>query len=200
MFLFGASGHAKVVIEIAESLNLTIEGLFDDNKSIKSLLNYTVSHSGLINSYLSKEFLISIGNNRIRKEICNKFKFNFIKSLIHPRACLSSRSIIDYGTVIMGNSIINSGSRIGKHVIINTSASIDHDCIISDFVHISPNATLTGGISVGEGTHIGAGATIIPNLKIGSWSTIGAGAVVIRDVPDNAVVVGNPGRVIKYNK
>ena len=50
---------------------------------------------------------------------------------------------------------------------------------------------------MGEGTHIGAGATIIPNLKIGKWATIGAGAVVIKDVPDYAVVVGNPGRIIK---
>ena len=83
--------------------------------------------------------------------------------------------------------------------IINTSCSIDHDCTLEDYVHVSPNATLCGTILVGEGTHIGAGATIIPNISIGKWVTIGAGAVIIENVPDHAVVVGNPGRIIKYN-
>jgi acetyltransferase-like isoleucine patch superfamily enzyme len=55
-------------------------------------------------------------------------------------------------------------------------------------------------VIVGEGTHIGAGATVIPNIKIGKWCTIGAGSVILKDVPDYAVIYGNPGKVIKYNK
>ena len=50
----------------------------------------------------------------------------------------------------------------------------------------------------GEGTLIGAGATVTPGINIGSWALVGAGAVIIEDVPDYAVVVGNPGRIIKY--
>lgn len=82
----------------------------------------------------------------------------------------------------------------------NTNASIDHDCHINDFVHISPNATVSGGVTVDEGTHIGAGATIIPSIKIGKWAKIGAGSIIIRDVPNYATVVGNPGRVINGGK
>ncbi len=96
--------------------------------------------------------------------------------------------------------MINVDTKIGKHCIINTAASIDHECVLEDFVHISPNATLSGGVYVGEGTHIGSGAVIVPNIKIGKWATIGAGAVIIRDVPDYATVVGNPGRIIKTDK
>lgn len=199
MILFGASGHAKVIIEIAESIGVKVDRLFDDNDTIKTLLNYQVYHSSLISNFLKEQFIITIGNNRIRKEISSRYCFKYSKALVHPKSCLSKRSIIDEGSVIMGNSIINCDTRIGKHVIVNTSSSIDHDCIISDFVHISPNATLSGGIEVGEGVHIGAAASIIPNIKIGSWSVIGAGSVIIRDVPDNAVVVGNPGRIVKYN-
>ena len=66
-----------------------------------------------------------------------------------------------------------------------------------DFVHIAPNSTLCGGIRVGEGTLIGSGATIIPNISIGKWAVVGAGSVVVSDIPDYAVVVGNPGKVIK---
>jgi acetyltransferase EpsM len=54
-------------------------------------------------------------------------------------------------------------------------------------------------VQVGEGTHIGIGACVVQGIKVGKWATIGAGAVIIKDVPDYAVVVGNPGRIIKYN-
>ena len=55
-------------------------------------------------------------------------------------------------------------------------------------------------VEVGTGSHIGAGAVVIPEIKIGKWCIIGAGTVVIKDVPDYAVVVGNPGKVIRINK
>lgn len=97
----------------------------------------------------------------------------------------------------MGGVVINADTAVGKHCIINTSASADHDCIIEDFVHISPHAALCGGVTVGEGAHIGTGAIIIPGKKIGAHSIIGAGAVVLRDIPPNVVAVGNPARVIK---
>ena len=81
--------------------------------------------------------------------------------------------------------------------IINTKASIDHDCIIEDFVHISPGAILCGNVQVGELSWIGAGSVIIQGIKIGKNVIIGAGTVVIHDVPDNVTIVGNPGKIIK---
>ena len=62
-------------------------------------------------------------------------------------------------------------------------------------MHISPRATLTGTVSIGNGTHVGAGATIIPNIKIGEWSIIGAGATVIHNIPSNCTAVGTPAKV-----
>jgi sugar O-acyltransferase (sialic acid O-acetyltransferase NeuD family) len=100
----------------------------------------------------------------------------------------------------MAGVSINSGVNVGKHSIINTNSCIDHDCVLNDFVHVSPNAALAGSVTVGEGTHIGISACVIQGIKIGTWATIGAGAVVVDDVPDYAVVVGNPARIIKYNQ
>jgi len=199
MYLYGAKGHARVIIEILEQCNVKIDGLIDDNPSIHTLLAYPVQHPPLNKIPADAVMIISIGDNLQRKQISEKYSFSYGKA-IHPSSVISTRVIIGDGTVIMGNAIINTGTEIGRHAIINTSASVDHDCRIGDFVHISPNATLCGGVSVGEGTQVGAAAVIIPNISIGKWVTIGAGAVVICDVPDYSVVVGNPGRIIKTGK
>jgi sugar O-acyltransferase (sialic acid O-acetyltransferase NeuD family) len=97
----------------------------------------------------------------------------------------------------MQGAVIQSCVSIGKHCIINTTASVDHDCLLEDYVHISPNATLCGAVSVGEGSQVGAGAVVIPGIKIGKWSLVAAGAVVMKNVPDNVLVLGNPARVVK---
>ncbi len=201
MYLYGASGHAKVIVEILELLNIPVHGLFDDNPDIKELVGYPVL--GPLKDYQvipDSPFLISIGNNAIRKKVSAQYPLKFTDALVHPRSTISPRASIGNGSVVMGHAIINANTHIGQHAIINTSASIDHDCHIGDIAHISPNATLAGGVTIGEGTHVGSGAIIIPGIKVGRWAIIGAGSVINHDVPDFAVVVGNPGRVIRKNQ
>lgn len=196
MYLFGASGHGKVVAEIAEDNNIIIYGFIDYDTSKTEIIGYKVLHN-IPNEII--KINISIGNNTIRKEIVKK-NDNFIyNTLLHPKTSISKRAEIGEGTVVMAGSTINSCVKIGKHCIINTNSSIDHDCTIHDFVHISPNVALAGNVEVDEGTHIGIGASVIQGVKIGSWCIIGAGAVIIKDIPDGATVVGNPGKIIKIN-
>lgn len=196
MILIGASGHAKVILDILEKSDQEVKGLVDANPDITALQRYPVFYDQEFQFSKEDDYLISIGSNIIRKKIANSHLLKYDWA-IHPSVILGDDVTIGQGTVIMGNAIINSSTSIGNHCIINTSASIDHDNFLNDFVHVSPNATLCGAVTVGEGTHIGAGATIIPNIAIGKWATIGAGAVIIEDVPDGAIVVGNPGRIIK---
>lgn len=198
MILFGASGHAKVIIDSLEKSGQKVDCLVDADATITKLQGYEVIFEGDFKAKEGDEFIVSIGHNHIRKKVAEGLNSTFGWA-IHPTAVLADDVSIGQGTVLMAGAIVNSSTEIGRHGIINTGATIDHDCILADYVHVSPNATLCGGIKVGEGTHIGAGATIIPNLKIGQWATIGAGTVVIEDVPDGATVVGNPGKVIKKN-
>lgn len=197
--LFGASGHGKVVKDVATSKGIEVEAFIDDNPKSKFIHDVVVVSAQEIGKYKELKFLISIGDNSIRKIISKKLKSTYIK-LIDNSAIVSPTAKVSEGTVIMSGARINADTKLGKHSIINTNAVIEHDCIIKNFVHISPNATVTGGVIIGEGTHVGAAAVIIPNVKIGKWVTIGAGAVITKDIPDYAVVVGVPGRIIKYNK
>jgi sugar O-acyltransferase (sialic acid O-acetyltransferase NeuD family) len=199
IYLFGASGHCKVVVDVLQSNGEAIAGIIDDNPKIEILSGIPVMTSNVFDAGAAQQFLVSIGNNTIRKKIVQRLAGSF-HSAIHKAAVISEFATIGKGTVVMAGAIVNSGAAIGSHCIINSGAVIEHDCQLGDFVHVSPNASLAGDVMVGEGTHIGIGATVIQGIKIGKWATIGAGAVLIRDVPDYAVVVGNPGIIIKYNK
>jgi acetyltransferase EpsM len=199
MYLFGGSGHCKVIIDIIQKSNLdAIEGVIDDNPIKLEIGSIPIIKTPINDFFKDKSLIISIGNNEIRKKIANNISANYLTA-IHPKSIVANNVSIDFGTVVMAGAIINSDVSIGKHVIVNSGAVLEHDCVLSDFVHISPNASLAGNILVGEGTHIGIGASIIQGIKIGKWVTIGAGAVILNDVPDFAVIVGNPGKIIKYN-
>jgi len=193
MYLFGASGHGKVIIENLLSQGLSVDGIFDDNFTKKELLGYEVFHaSEITEDIMISEFVISIGDNEIRSKIAERLKGKY-GNAIHNTAIISETLKMGVGNAIMAGAIINADTSIGNHIIINTSASIDHDCQLDNFIHIAPNATLCGGVKVGEKTLIGAGAVVLPNITIGTQCTIGAGAVVAKDVPDGATM-------IKYNE
>lgn len=196
MYLFGASGHAKVIIDILKASNIVVDGLIDDNPAVNELLGYPVLHS-----YTNvSPVIVSVGVNTVRKKIVKRLNVEFGKA-IHPLSIVSDTVTIGEGTVIMQGAIVQSDAKIGNHCIINTGASVDHECIINDFVHISPHATLCGNVFVGEGTWIGAGSTVLPGIKIGKWSVIGAGSVVAKDIPDNVLAVGNRCKIVKeYNQ
>lgn len=200
VYLIGASGHAKVIIEILENNGIAIGGLQDSNPTTTNLLDYNV-YQEFPDCFrvFDDEVIIAMGNNSVRKKMAVSLEYKYV-SAIHSTANISKRAEIQIGTVVMAGVTINSDVIIGKHAIINTNASIDHDCALEDYVHISPNVALAGNVMVGEGSHIGIGASIIQGVKIGQWCTIGAGAVIIEDIPDGATVVGNPGRVIKIKK
>ena len=193
MYLYGASGHAKVIADILQSQGKQLTGMIDDNPAIDELLGYAVIH-GMENP---SPVIVSIGDNRTRREVVEKLQDVEFETAVHTSAVVSPQTTIGEGTVVMQGAIIQSSVVAGKHCIINTGASVDHDCKMGDYVHISPHATLCGNVTVGEGTWIGAGAVVIPGIKIGKWSVVGAGSVVIEDIADNVLVVGNPARIIK---
>jgi acetyltransferase EpsM len=181
--LYGASGHAKVIADIADASDLEIDSIFDDNQEITTFLGIHVKTKFISEELLALPLIISIGNNKIRHNLYKKFKLNLALPLIHPSAVVSKQAKIGKGTVVMPNAVINADTSIGENCIINTGAVIEHDCVIENAVHISPNAALAGHVNVGQGTHVG----------------IGAGAVVTKSLPNNCTALGIPARPIKFH-
>lgn len=184
---------------MAAALRVQLLGYFDDNTALLTEEPVPV-RPGLallrngVFQVPRQPIVITIGNNTIRARIAEQLPTARFQTLAHPSCLISPSCIIDDGTVVFHRAVLQAGTRVGKHVIINTAASVDHDNVIHDFAHISPNATLCGNVSVGIGSQVGAGAVVLPGIKIGDWVTVGAGAVVTKNVPDGTTVVGNPAR------
>lgn len=193
VYLYGASGHAKVVMDIARKAYYDVPCLIDDNLAVNELAGLPVLHSakGL------SPIIVTIGDCQIRRRIVEKLGEREYLTVVHPSAVKADSVTLGFGTVVMADAILNPFASVGNHCIINTGASIDHDCIIHDFVHIAPHCTLCGEVEIGEGTWVGAGTTIIQGVHVGKDCFIGAGAVVVKDIPDGCLCYGNPARVVK---
>ena len=193
VYLYGASGHAKVVMDIAKRAYLEVACLIDDNSEVNELAGLPVVHS----AEGCSPIIVTIGNCQIRRKVVEKLGKREYMTVVHPSAIRAESVKIGYGTVVMAGAILNPDVTVGNHCIVNSGASIDHDCVIHDFVHVAPHCTLCGEIEVGEGTWIGAGTTVIQCVKIGKNCFIGAGSVVVKDIPDGCLAYGNPCRIIK---
>jgi acetyltransferase EpsM len=193
--IFGAGGHGCVVFDQLTSLGLSEIFFCDDN--VETCLGYKVYKTFEIDFTKIEGAIVAIGDNNVRQKIVEQFNLNYINA-ISKHSIISSMNVsIGCGVVVMPGAIININAKVGDHAIINSGSIVEHDCILEDFVHVSPGAILCGGVLIGKGTHIGAGAKIIPNIKIGQYCKIGAGAVITKDIPDNSLVIGMPGRVVK---
>ena len=203
VILIGYSGHGYVVADIAIENNYKLLGYAE--KSIVQNNPFDLEFLGnenesiFLENHVNKgDFLLGIGNNHLREKIFKDLinKGCHILTLKSLSASVSNSAIIDTGTFINRNVSINAFSQIGKNVILNTACIIEHECFISDSVHIAPGAVLAGNVSIGERTFVGANSVIKQGVKIGRDVVIGAGSVIIENIPDGAKVVGNPGHLL----
>lgn len=195
LVIIGASGHGKVIADIALRNGYEIVGFLDDNDALEEIVGFPVlgGVSEIPRYQMECEFIIAIGSNQIREMIAKQYAVKWA-ILIHPTAVIGMDVQIEVGTVVMANAVINPSARIGKHCIINTGAVIEHDNFLQDYVHVSPNATLAGTVHVGERVHVGVGVCVKNNTSIAADVTIGAGAAVVKDITEAGVYVGVPTR------
>jgi sugar O-acyltransferase (sialic acid O-acetyltransferase NeuD family) len=200
IFVFGAGGHAKVVIDAIEREGLrVIAWVCDDavEKHGKQVMRYEIVRGRddlLVRTAGSGAGVVAIGDNGDRMKIASWLVEHGCRlaAVVHPAAAVGRDVEIGEGTVVMAGCVINSGARVGRNVIVNTGATIDHDCEVADGVHIGPGSHLCGHVVVGLATLIGAGSTIVPSVRVGAFALIGAGSTVLVDVPDRTRAAGSP--------
>lgn len=194
LVIVGASGHGKVVADIAMKCGYTDIRFLDDDANIRNCGRYSVVGNSNRIKEISGDVIVAIGNPGVRKKIQSSIEEERLAVLIHPDAVLAEDVLIGKGTVIMAGVVINPCSVIGRGCIINTCASVDHDCKLEDYVHVAVGAHIAGHVEIGKGTWIGAGATVSNDVRICDGCMIGAGAVVVENISEAEIYTGIPAR------
>ncbi len=151
--------------------------------------------------------ICSIGDNKTRGRISTTLSgmgFQLVNA-IHPTAMISPDVRMGVGCIVAAGVILYVDPVIGNHVYFDAGALVSHDCIIGDNCLISAGAIIGARIDVGRNVLVGLGASVMTpkwgqdsRLRVGDNAIVGMGAVVMEDVPENAVVVGVPAKVIRY--
>ncbi|MBI1390467.1 MAG: serine acetyltransferase [bacterium] len=205
IFVYGAGGHGKVVLDILLAGGANVAAVLDDNaaREGESIWGVPVLHAHAAAESLPAQGVtsgvIAIGDNHARVRVAAQLRlqgFNLIAA-IHPRANVAPSAVVGEGTVVMAGAVINPDAVIGPNCIINSNATVEHDNRLGEGVHLSPGVQLGGCVTIDAMTHIGLGASVLPGLHIGANVVIGAGAVVLTDIPDNVTAVGVPAKFIK---
>lgn len=198
LVIIGAGGHGRVVADIAQKLNSYDEIVFlDDNLTAESMGLPIVGKVIDAEKYLHiADIFVAIGNCNARETLVERLLAMgaTIPTLIHPNAVIGARVEIGAGTVVMAGAVVNPCVQLGKGVIVNTCASVDHDCVLKDYVHVAIGAHLAGAVFVGERTWIGAGTTVSNNVSICADCMIGAGAVAVKDIAESGTYIGVPAK------
>lgn len=197
MFIFGASGHAKVVHDLARAAGVAVDGFIDSEVGAPEFAGLPVIAEVEALNRTPGELVVAVGNPVTRMSVTRRFAERGwrLATLVHPRAVVAPGVQLGDGTVVMAGAVIQPGARVGQGAIVNTNSSIDHDGELGDFTQVCPGASLGGAVRIGEGTWIGVNACVIQGLTVGAWTMVGAGAAVVDDLPDEVVAYGVPAQV-----
>lgn len=203
ILVVGGSGQfANVVCEAALLSGLSVVGFttIEPNSAGNKLhyprLDYTVAEQAACEGIRFVPAAGSNANRRAGAKLVAQWGGE-LQSVVHPAAVVSPSAVIGSGSILLAGSIVGTSADLGQSVVVNHGASIDHDCIVSDFVNLSPGARLGGSVNVSTGVSIGLNATVLQGLFLSENSVVGAGAVVTRSVHAGVTVAGVPARLLK---
>lgn len=118
-------------------------------------------------------------------------------TIVDPQAAVAENSSIGRGTVILPCASVSTHSVVGAHCSLRFGTRVGNDVIVGDFVFMGSNSIVCSSSRIESGAHIAPGAAVGNDVRVGRFAVVGLGAVVTKDVPDYAVVVGNPARMLR---
>jgi len=207
LFVWGASGHARFVLNILKFYDdIEVVGIIDDVSPERAgeIFDGIKIWGGreslpLFKSQGVNYCIFGFGNCSARLKLSDLLLIEGFElfSAIHPDATIASNVSIGAGTVVGPGVVIDAGCEIHANCILNNSCCISHGSIIGSGTHICPGVTIGGDVTIGSGSWIGIGSTVIQKIAIGSGSYIGAGAVVTKDIQSNVLAHGIPAKIIR---
>lgn len=203
IYIVGAGGLGREVLSYAEQLAASDDGpevlgfLDDDGGALAGFeLGVNVVAPTYAEEYLAQSVVIALGDPGLRRSlrIAVEAAGGTLHSVIHPQAWVAADAQLEPGCIVAPHAFVGTGARVASNVVINTMVSIGHDSQIGADSVLSPHVGISGHCQVGDRVLCGTHAAIVPGCEVGEGARLAAGAVVTRNVPDNALAVGNPAK------
>lgn len=198
--IMGAGDFAREVYEYHKFLKIPVYGFYDEvteSSSLRDLPIYkNLNQIPEINKCL---FVAGTGNPIVNKKFSNlieKNNLNFSKPIICD-SYIGENVLIGDGSVVCPKSVLTCDIDIGKFCVINISTTIGHDCILEDFVVLSPNCSLSGHTKIHSETLLGTSVVTIPKRNICNNVVVGASSCVVKDILEPGTYIGSPAKRIK---
>jgi UDP-3-O-[3-hydroxymyristoyl] glucosamine N-acyltransferase len=196
---------SPIVVDFEESLaraGIPVAAAVRNHPGTVRLLDQTrlIERSGLTADMLALPFLAPFFTPANRQKVVQEASlagFTLGFSLIDPSVPALRSLVHGQGLYVNAGCTLGAASQFGEFVFLNRGASVGHHAQFGRFVSIGPGAVIAGSVLIGHGTVIGAGAVVMPEVTIGSNSVVGAGTVVTKAIPDNCLVLGVPGKVVR---
>lgn len=194
LIIIGASGHGKVVADIALLNGYEDIVFLDDDPGKKECLGFPVIGDVSLLESIEGEVFVGIGDNRIREAYMKAHPEREYPVFVHPRAVVARDVKLGRGTVVMAGAVINPGADIGEGSVVNTGSSVDHDSIVGDYSFVAPGARICGCVNIGDRVWAGAGSVVINCVSVCDDCMIGAGSTVLHDIKEPGTYFGTPAR------
>ena len=206
IFIFGASDHARVVIDIVElEGRYRIAGLFDSFKpqGTRVMGYYVLGNEDDFARHALRcgltRGIIGIGDNATRQRIAYDLKervpeLEFVTA-VHPSSSMSRSVTLGPGAIVMARCYVGLNTWVGEGAVIATNSIFEHDGVMGEYSTLGAGSTTGGHVTLGEAAAVCLGVTIIHGIQVGARTVVGAGATVLDDLPANAVAYGSPARV-----
>lgn len=208
--IIGAGKQGQIFASYFKEAGINLIGFIDDNPSLQGT---NVIGLPVLGTYLDlfksdfkekiRDIYCPIGNNAVRVHYLTTLKKEgySIPSFIHHSVSIAPDVIMGEAIYMLVGNIIMPHTTIGSYLMVNMGSTIAHHVTIGEGVFMSSGVNLGAMVQVADLAYIGMGCTIMTGVgNIGRNALLGAGTVIIRDVPENAVMVGNPGRVLRIKK
>lgn len=196
LIILGAGGFAREAFCWIAQTGRTVTAFYDEfDGGARAVYGLPVIHD--LTPYAGCDFIGAVGDPVVRARLSAEAKAKGLRAadpIIHHTVTLGTGVWIKPGAILCPGVVVTADVRLGEGVLLNLNSTVGHDCELGAYVTVSPGANISGHCTLQERAYVGTNAALREGVMVGIEAVVGMGAVVLKNVPDGAIVVGNPAR------